>query len=149
MFCKKCGTELPTGASECPKCGKAVETIMVAEEPRTESVATAAPVAAEPAAPARKKAKPDKLVLPVVLLAIAGAGLVYLYMSNTFSSILSWFTSTGEEKHLRPEINTGTDPIELLGNIGAIAIAVLFVLLAIAGLIILFRRLGRKFSRKD
>ena len=149
MFCKSCGTEIPTGASECPKCGKAVETIMVAEEPKTASVATSAPVAAQPAAPARTKAKPDKLLLPAVLLIISGAGLVYLYMSNTFSSILSWFTSTGEEKHLRPEINTGTDPIELLGNIGAIAIAVLFVLLAIAGLIILFRRLGRKFSRKD
>ena len=149
MFCKKCGAELPTGASECPKCGKAVETIMVAEEPKTASVATSAPVAAQPAAPARTKAKPDKLLLPAVLLIISGAGLVYLYMSNTFSSILSWFTSTGEQKHLRPEINTGTDPIELLGNIGAIAIAVLFVLMAVAGLIILFRRLGRKLSRKD
>jgi Predicted membrane protein len=148
MFCKKCGTELPTGASECPKCGKAVETIMVAEEPRTESVATSAPVAAESAAPVRKKAKPDKLVLPVVLLAIAGAGLVYLYMSNTFSSILSWFTSTGEEKHLRPEINTGTDSVELIGNIGAIVISALFCILAIVGLVLLFKRLGRKFLPK-
>ena len=149
MFCKKCGTELPTGASECPKCGKAVETIMVAEEPKTQSVSTSAPAAAEPAAPVRKKAKPDKLTLPLAMLIISGAGLVYLYMSNTFSSILSWFTSTGEEKHLRPEINTGTDPIELVGNIGAIVIAALFVLMAVAGLVILFRRLGIKVSRKD
>ncbi|MBQ9901864.1 MAG: zinc ribbon domain-containing protein [Clostridia bacterium] len=149
MFCKKCGAELPIGASECPKCGKAVETIMVAEEPKTESVATSAPVTAEPAASSRKKAKPDKLLLPLALLVVSGAGLVYLYLSNTFSSILSWFTSTGEQKHLRPEINTGTDPIELLGNIGAIAVTVLLVILALAGLFILFRRLGRKLSRKD
>ena len=91
MFCKKCGSEIPTGASECPKCGKAVETIMVAEEKKTETVAEPAPVAAAPAASTGKKAKSDKLTFPLVLLIIAGAGLAYLYVSGTFSGIYALF----------------------------------------------------------
>ncbi len=148
MICKSCGNEIPTGASVCPKCGKSVETIMVAEEKKPETVAASAPQTA-PAAPEKKsKAKPDKLTLPVILLIISGAGLFYLYTSNTLSSILSWFTSSGEEKNLRPEIIRSDDPMLLIGNIGAIAVTVLFCLIGIAGLVVLFRRLARKFSSR-
>ena len=65
MFCKECGSEIPTGASECPKCGKAVETIMIAEENKTESVATSVPQPATEAAPEKKKRA--KLLRPLVL----------------------------------------------------------------------------------
>ena len=140
MFCKACGKELPVGVPACPNCGKPVETIAAVEEKKTESVASA---------PAKKKAKPDKLILPVVMLIISIGGLAYLYIGGTFSSILSWFTSEGEEKILRPEINTSTDPLELAGNIGAIVISGILVLIAISGLVILFKRLGRKLSNKD
>ncbi len=149
MFCKACGTEIPAGASVCPNCGKSVEVIVAVEEKKTQSVATTAPETAAPSAPQRKKAKPDKLILPTVLLILSVGGLVYFYIGGTFSSIWSWFTSEGEEKVLRPEINTGTDPIELIGNIGAIVIAAVLVLIAIAGLVILFKRIGRKLSSKD
>ena len=149
MFCKACGTEIPTGASACPNCGKAVETIVAVEEKKTESVASSAPETTAASAPVKKKAKPDKLTLPAILLILSVGGLVYLYISGTFGSILSWFTSEGEEQVLRPEINTSTDPLELVGNIGAIAISAILVLMAISGLVILFKRLGRKLSKKD
>lgn len=149
MFCKACGKELPVGVPACPNCGKPVETIAAVEEKKTESVATAAPEAPTASAPAKKKAKPDKLILPLVMLIISIGGLAYLYIGGTFSSILSWFTSEGEEKILRPEINTSTDPLELAGNIGAIVISGILVLIAISGLVILFKRLGRKLSNKD
>lgn len=151
MFCKQCGAELPTGASVCPKCGKAVETIIPVEETTTESVATAAPTIQAEAVPEKKaRRKSDNLVPPVVILAIAAAGLAYLYMSGTFSSILNWFTSEGEKAHVaRPELVTEMDPIELLGNIGAIVASGLLGVLALVGLVMLFKRLGRKLSNKD
>lgn len=151
MFCKQCGAELPSGASVCPKCGKALETIVPVDETKTESVATAAPTIQAEAVPEKKaRKKSDKLTLPAVLLAIAAAGLVYLYMSGTFGSIMNWFTSEGEKAHVgRPEMVTEMDPIELLGNIGAIVAAGLLGILALVGLVLLFQRLGRKFSRKD
>ena len=82
----------------------------------------------------------------MILLILSVGGLVYLYIGGTFNSIWSWFTSEGEEKVLRPEINTGTDPIELIGNIGAIVIAAILLVVALLGLVILFKRLGRKLS---
>lgn len=147
MFCKSCGNEIPTGASACQVCGRPVETIVAVDEKKPESLASSAPVTSD-AAKKIQKIKSDKLLLPLVLLITSGAGLVYLYISNTFISIWSWFTSTGEEKHLRPEINTGTDSVELIGNIGAIVISALFCILAIVGLVLLFKRLGRKFLPK-
>ncbi len=151
MFCKACGTEIPTGASECPKCGKAVETIMIAEEKKTESVANAEPKPAAEAAPEKKKkAKPDKLILPVVLLVLSVGGLVYMYIGGTFNSIYSWFTSTAEEtKHLPSELNRGVQYDELIANYGMLVIAGLLVIIALIGLVILFKRIGRKFSSKD
>ena len=151
MFCKACGTEIPTGSSECPKCGKAVETIMVAEEKKTESVATSAPTTASDAAPSKKRrAKSDKLILPVILLVISVGGLVYMYISGTFSSIYSWFTSTAEEsKHLPSELNRGIQYDELIANYGMLILAGLLGVIAIIGLIILFKRIGRKFTGND
>ena len=145
MFCKSCGSEIPTGASECPKCGKPVEVIMAVDEEKPQTVASSAPITVG-AVSEKKKAQSESLVLPAVELFISAAGLVYLYLSNTLSSILSWFTSNGEQKHLRPEINVGTDPAELLANIGVIALTVVFVIIGIIGLVVLFRRLGRKFN---
>lgn len=148
MFCKSCGNEIPTGASACQVCGRPVETMVVAEEKKTESVATSAPRTEAASAPvSRGKRKPDKLVLPVVLLALSGAGLVYFYMSGTFSSIMNWFLSEGEKSHVgRPEMVTNMDPVELAANIGAIVLAGIFVLMALSGLVILFKRLGRKLK---
>ncbi len=145
MFCKSCGSEIPTGVSECPKCGKPVEVIMAVDEEKPQTVASSAPITVG-AVSEKKKAQSESLVLPAVELIISAAGLVYLYLSNTLSSILSWFTSNGEQKHLRPEINVGTDPAELLANIGVIALTVVFVIIGIIGLVVLFRRLGRKFN---
>ena len=134
MFCKACGTEIPTGSSECPKCGKAVETIMVAEEKKTESVATSAPTTASEDAPSKKRM----------------GGLVYMYISGTFSSIYSWFTSTAEEsKHLPSELNRGIQYDELIANYGMLVLAGLLGVIAIIGLIILFKRIGRKFTGND
>jgi len=151
MFCKECGSEIPTGASECPKCGKAVETIMIAEENKTESVATSVPQPATEAAPEKKKrAKSTNLTLPVVLLIISVGGLVYMYIDNTFGSILSWFTSTAEEvKHLPGNLNRDPQVDELFVIIGALVIAVILVIIAVIGLIMLFKRLGRKLSSND
>ena len=151
MFCKSCGTEIPTGASECPKCGKAVETIMIAEENQTESVATSAPQPAVEAAPAvKKRKKSDNLTLPVVLLIISIGGLVYMYIDNTFGSIISWFTSTAEEaKHLPGNLNRMPQMDEFFVIIAALVIAVILAVIAVIGLIMLFKRLGRKFSAKD
>lgn len=151
MFCKGCGTELPTGASECPKCGKAVETIMLADEKKTESVAASDP---KPTAGAttqtKKRAKSGKLILPVVLLVLSVGGLVYMYIGGTFSSIYSWFTSSAEEaKHLPSELNRGIQYDELIANYGMIVIAGGLVIIAVIGLIILFKRLGRKFTGKE
>ena len=150
MFCKSCGSELPTGASVCEKCGKKVQTMVVAEEEKTTSVATAAPKEEPAAAPEKKKKKPDGLILPAIMLIISGGGLFYLYAGNTFNSIMSWFTSTGEEKHLREEIIVNPDPIEYAMNIAIIVGAALLAVLGLAGLLVLFKRLGRKFlAKKD
>lgn len=149
MFCKSCGAELPTGASVCEKCGKAVQTIMIAEEPKEQSVATSAPKA-EPSAPAKKKKKPDGLILPLVMLIVSGGSLAYLYIGNTFHSIMSWFTSLGEEKHLREDIIVATDPMEYTVNIAIVVGAVILALIGVIGVVILFKRLGRKvLSKKD
>ena len=105
---------------------------MVAEEKKTESVATSAPTTASEAAPSKKRrAKSDKLILPVILLVISVGGLVYMYISGTFSSIYSWFTS------------------KLIANYGMLVLAGLLGVIAIIGLIILFKRIGRKFTGND
>ena len=151
MFCKACGTEIPTGASECPKCGKPVETIMVAEEKKTESVAASAPAkTAESAPAANKKSKSDNLIPPAILLIISVGGLVYMYIDNTFGGIISWFTSTAEEtKHLPGNLNRAPQMDELSFIVAAIVVAILLAIIAVIGLVMLFQRLGRKFSRKD
>ena len=149
MFCKSCGTELPTGASVCEKCGKEVQTIMVAEEPKEKTVAEPAPTV-ETAAPEKKKKKPDGLFLPVFLLVLSGGGLFYLYAGNTFNSIMSWFTSVNEEQNLRGEVIRTADPVEYIVNIGVCVGAVILALLGIVGLVILFNRPGRKLlAQKD
>lgn len=151
MFCKACGTEIPTGASECPKCGKAVETIMVAEKPKEESVATSAPEPVVQEAPAKKtRKKSTSLTLPVVLLVISVGGLVYMYLDNTFGSIISWFKSTAEETKVLPgNLNRGPQFDEYIVIIGALVAAGILAVIAVVGLVMLFKRLGRKFSSKD
>ena len=94
--------------------------------------------------------KADKLILPVVLLVLSVGGLVYMYIGGTFNSIYSWFTSTAEEtKHLPSELNRGVQYDELIANYGMLVIAGLLVIIALIGLVILFKRIGRKFSSKD
>ena len=149
MFCKSCGKELPAGASVCENCGKAVETIMVADEPKAQSVAVSEPKV-ETSAPEKKKKKPDGLILPAIMLIISGGGLFYLYAGNTFNSIIAWFTSLKEEQVINDTFTATADPIEYAVNIAVIVGAVILALLGVAGLIVLFRRLGRKLlAKKD
>ena len=152
MFCKSCGKELPTGAAVCENCGKKVETIMVVEEEaKAQSVATSAPKEEAPAPERKSKKKPDGLVLPAIMLIISGGGLFYLYAGNTFNSIIAWIKSSFEEKSVLNETFVSTtDPVEWIVNIAVIVGAVLLAVLGVAGLVVLFRRLGRKaVSKKD
>ena len=98
----------------------------------------------------KKKSKSDNLIPPAILLIISVGGLVYMYIDNTFGGIISWFTSTAEEtKHLPGNLNRAPQMDELSFIVAAIVVAILLAIIAVIGLVMLFQRLGRKFSRKD
>ncbi len=150
MKCKFCGAEIDDGSAFCAKCGKPVETLAAVEESKGE-IAAAAPEdhgAAPPPPPPRRK--PKTLITPIIVLIISASGWLYILASNSIDGMKAWFTSSQElQSSVSGQYNyfgNNSSSEELAGNIILIAIMVLFTLLGIVGVVMLIRRLIRKFS---
>ena len=116
MFCVKCGTQLPDDAKFCNNCGASIGAAPAAEPapvvetaPVVEAAPKAEPVAApvvEPApapvvetAPAKKKKKPNILIIIVVILVAAFLGkLLGGALGDSYSKSDS---DTGSKKKVR------------------------------------------------
>lgn len=147
MFCKFCGTEMPSDSAHCPKCGKEVRDIVPVEESKPMAKADEANVPPPPPPPPHRK---KGLVTPIIILLIAASGWLYIIYTNSIEGMLAWFTSYNEMNNsLNSNYVYHNDSAdEIMGNILLLVIMVLFTALAVIGLVMLVRRLIRKFVPK-
>lgn len=136
---------MPSDSSHCPKCGKEVRDIVPVEESKPMAKADEANVPPPPP-PHRKKG----LVAPIIILLIAASGWLYIIYTNSIEGMLAWFTSYNEMNNsLNSNYVYHNDSAdEIMGNILLLVIMVLFTALAVIGLVMLVRRLIRKFVPK-
>lgn len=147
MLCKFCGNEIPADFSFCPKCGKAVETIAPASD-KNDIAVSASERNVPPPPPPKKKG----LVAPIIILIIAASGWLYILSSNSIEGMIAWFTSSNDLQSSVSQqynyFNNNFSAEELAGNIVLLVIMVLFTALAVIGLVMLIKRLIRKFAPK-
>lgn len=150
MLCKFCNEEIPKGAAFCPKCGKEVKAMMPVPE-ENEKIAHV-PDKNVPPPPPPPPPKKTGLVAPIIILLIAVSGWLYILSSNSIEGMMAWFTSSNElQSSVSQQYNyygNNFSVEELAGNIGLLIVMVLFSLLGIIGLVMLIRRLIRKFLPK-
>lgn len=148
MLCKFCNGEIPNGAAFCPKCGKEVKDMVPVPE-ASEEIAHVPDKNVPPPPPPPKK---TGLVAPIIILLIAVSGWLYILSSNSIEGMMAWFTSSNDlQSSVSQQYNyygNNFSAEELAGNIGLLIIMVLFSLLGIIGLVMLIRRLIRKFIPK-
>ncbi len=140
MFCKFCGTEMPNDSAHCPKCGKEVRDMVPVREGKPHDGDVPPP---PPPPPPKKKG----LVAPIIILLIAAAGWLYIIYTNSIEGMIAWFTSSNE---MSTSLNSNyvyhnDSADEIFGNILLLVIMVLFTALAVIGVIMLIKRLIRKF----
>lgn len=155
MFCKNCGAEIPDGSGFCTKCGKPVETLVSAGNPEEKKETIAAVLAdlgsgqSVGDSGAKKSGKPKGLVAPIATLIASISGWIYFLYTNSMQGIKAWFTSSDElQSSVSQNYNyygNNFSNDELMGNIVIIGVMVLFTLLGIVGVIVLIKRLIRKF----
>jgi hypothetical protein len=152
MFCKFCGAEISNDAAFCAKCGKAVEAIAPVPEAEEKLMPTPPERNAPPPPPPPPPPKPKGLVAPIIILLIAVSGWLYILSSNSIEGMIAWFTSSNDlQTSVSQQYNyfgNNFSAQELAGNIALLVIMVLFTVLAIIGVIMLIKRLIRKFSPK-
>ncbi len=113
MNCKFCNNFIPDDAKVCSICGKSVaEEALVAAE--TTAVANAAPTAAAAEKPA-KVYKKKSLTLPLVIILIAAAAFVYMWVfdANGIASCTDYLKANSADSQ-----QSATDVDDDLFNIG-------------------------------
>lgn len=151
MICKHCGAEIAEGSAFCTNCGKSVETLVAAPESLSEAL-TSITEGQEKTSPSSEKEKSKGLLAPLITLIASASGWLYVLFSNSIEGIKAWFVSSQDMQDSlsgRYEYfgnNGGTD--ETIGAIVLIAVMVLFTLLGVVGLVMLVKRLIRKFAPK-
>lgn len=147
MFCKFCGAEIPKDSSFCAKCGKEVKDIAPAPD-KKEDMIPAPDRNVPPPPPPKKKG----LVAPIIILLIAASGWLYILSSNSIEGMVAWFTSSNDLQSSVSQqynyFNNNFSVEELAGNIALLVIMILFTALGIIGVIMLIKRLIRKFAPK-
>lgn len=148
MFCKFCGAEIPENSSLCAKCGKEVKAVVPAPDKKEDMIPAPDRNVPPPPPPPKKKG----LVVPIIILLIAASGWLYILLSNSIEGMVAWFTSSNDLQSSVSQqynyFNNNFSAEELAGNIVLLVIMILFTALAIIGVVMLIKRLIRKFAPK-
>ena len=150
MKCQHCGDEVANGSAFCTNCGKPVEVLAAAQEAKDDIMLAMEHKDTQTPPPSSASSdKPKGLLTPIVTLIASAAGWLYVLFTNSLEGIKAWFTSSQDMQDSLSDSynyfgnNSGTG--ETTGYIIFLVIMVLFTVIGIVGLVMLCKRLGRRF----
>jgi len=155
MNCKFCGNFVPDGTDSCPVCGRrpseeAMGKLLSDNQPSNFVPSSAALPAADTNSAKTKKTKDPKkgLIAPLIALAVSAASGIFAWTQGIWDTLKTIFNGTyGESTQLAADSSYSVGgSASAFGEAGQTALfvviaAALVVIIGIAGLIVLFKRL--------